>query len=81
MEALIAALDADCSADEAVPCRYSTVQYNTVQYSTVPCSFTADIQTLATDTLEANWTSLHETKTAEAVTNILTSTFSDFGRN
>ena len=64
MEALIAVLDADCSADEAVP-----------------CSFTADIQTLATDTLEANWTSLHETKTAEAVTNILTSTFSDFGRN
>ena len=24
VEALIAALDADCSADEAVPCRYST---------------------------------------------------------
>ena len=47
----------------------------------MPCSFTADIQTLATDTLEANWTSLHQTKTAEAVTNILTSTFSDFGKN
>ena len=45
-----------------------------------PCTFTEAIKTAATESLEADWTTLHEDKTAEAVQSILTTAFLDFGQ-
>ena len=45
-----------------------------------PCTFTEAIKTTATESLETEWTTLHEDKTAEAVQNSLTTSFSDFGQ-
>lgn len=43
------------------------------------CTFTPDLKTSVTDMLEANWTTLHEGKTAAAVAGVLSATFADFG--
>ena len=45
-----------------------------------PCSYTGDTATAVTETLEANWTSLTETKTDEAVTTVLRNAFTNFGK-
>lgn len=45
-----------------------------------PCTFTEAIKTTATESLDTEWTTLHEDKTAEAVQNSLTTAFSDFGQ-
>ena len=45
-----------------------------------PCSYTGDTVTAVTETLEANWTSLTETKTDEAVTTVLRNAFANFGK-
>ena len=45
-----------------------------------PCTFTEAIKTAATESLDTEWTTLHEDKTAEAVQVCLTTSFSDFGQ-
>lgn len=45
-----------------------------------PCTFTEAIKTAATESLDTDWTTLHEDKTAEAVQVCLTTSFSDFGQ-
>ena len=48
--------------------------------STAPCSYTEDTVTVVTETLEANWTTLTETKTDDAVTEVLRNAFANFGK-
>ena len=43
-------------------------------------TYTGDTVTAVTETLEANWTSLTETKTDEAVTTVLRNAFANFGK-
>ena len=45
-----------------------------------PCSYTVNTTATITETLEANWTSLIETKTDEAVTTVLRNAFTNFGK-
>lgn len=45
-----------------------------------PCTYTVNTTTAITETLEANWTSLTETKTDEAVTTVLRNAFTNFGK-
>ena len=45
-----------------------------------PCTYTVNTTTVVTETLEANWTSLTETKTDEAVTTVLRNAFTNFGK-
>ena len=47
--------------------------------ATAPCSFTEDIKTAELAIIEANWTSLHTTKTADAVNSVLVAAFYAFG--